>query len=459
MNADTSEVKKNFEKEKNRTQTGHQSSERLSKTSVDYWKKKVKPRVVRGVETADLYVRLFEADREAWLCLNTPNRLTAAGKARDHWVRMKAIGLPVLLAELSPTPRPTRTATVGEAIEAASLLATVRPASFFDYAKKLRQIAGEIAKVKKPLKPKSRNAPDALAWRTAVNAVPLSIFTSERVNQWRAGRINAHISNPKKRKTAETTADSIIRVARAVFSADVLAAGLGNKITLPDPLPFFGVKYGPSHKRFISPVDPGQLFAAATSELEVEQHPQQFLAFSLCLLAGLRRSEADALTWPQVDLEHGVIRIFETDYFQPKSEDASREIEIDQMAIDIIRRAKADAPDPVFVLKGGEYRHQVSNFKTYRADASPHFTWRNLIIWLREKGISDPKPVHVLRKLAGSLVFQAHGIEQARGFLGHGDVSTTSRSYIAKTKRVVVSIPPPYDEVSKTREQMNGGEQ
>ena len=61
-------------------------------------------------------------------------------------------------------------------------------------------------------------------------------------------------------------------------------------------------------------------------------------------------------------------------------------------------------------------------------------------------------PIHVLRKLAGSLVFQAHGIEQARGFLGHGDVSTTSRSYIAKTKRVVVSLLEPTDEVTKARQ-------
>jgi integrase len=149
-----------------------------------------------------------------------------------------------------------------------------------------------------------------------------------------------------------------------------------------------------------------------------------------------------------------VIRIHSTEYFEPKSEDATREIELDDAAVEILRRAKADKPDPIFVLKGGPFRPQTGNFKTYRADASPHRTWTGLIGWLGTKGVNELMPIHVLRKLAGSLVFQAHGIEQARGFLGHGDVSTTSRSYIAKTKRVVVSLTPPSDEVSKAREQM-----
>ncbi len=87
----------------------------------------------------------------------------------------------------------------------------------------------------------------------------------------------------------------------------------------------------------------------------------------------------------------------------------------------------------------------------YRADFAEWRTWQKLIDWLGTKGITDPKPIHVLRKLAGSLVFQAHGIEQARGFLGHGDVSTTSRSYLAKTKRVTVSFTRPTDEVSQAR--------
>ena len=456
MNTNTIEVEKSLENEKSGTQMGHTAQARLSKTSVDYWKKKVRPRVIRGVPSPELYVRFHEAGRDAWLPLDSSNRLDAAGKARDHWVRMKAIGLPALLAELSPDPRPTQVSTVAEAINAASELTTVRAGSFFGYAKRLRQIAGEIAKIRKPKNALSRNAPEALAWKASVGAIRLDVFTPAAVNKWKAERIAASRADPMKRRAATVTADSVIRLARAIFSRETLGAGLGKAVNLPDPLPFAGVSYGPSHRRFVTRVDPSQLFAAARADLE-KSHPQQFLAFCLCLLAGLRRSEADALTWAQVDLENSVIRIQATEYFEPKSEDATREIELDAVAVDILRRAKSDNPDPVFVLKGGPFKPQIGAHKAYRANAAPHYTWEGLIAWLGTRGVKDSMPIHVLRKLAGSLVFQAHGIEQARGFLGHGDVSTTSRSYIAKTKRVVVSLSPLDDEVSKAREAGEGG--
>lgn len=454
MDANTSEVKKSVENEKKGTQRGHTSPGRLAKTSSDYWKTKVRPRLIRGVPTPELYVRFKEAGRDAWVCLDSANKATAGTKARDYWVRMKAIGLPALLAELRPDERPAHVATVAEVIDAASKLATVRVGSFSGYAKRLRQLAGEIGRVRKPKNALSRNAPEALAWRAATGAVRVDVFTREAVNRWRAQRIAAAKSDPQKRRRATISADSVIRLARAVFSKDNLAAGLGKVVNLPDPLPFTGVSYGPSTTRFVSPVDPSQLFAASRDELE-QSHPQQFLAFGLCLLAGLRRSEADTLTWAQVNLERAVIQIRATEYFEPKSEDATREIELDDPLVEILRRAKRDTPDPVFVLKGGEYRVQTTSFKTYRADAAPHRTWKGLIAWLGTKGVNGAMPIHVLRKLAGSLVFQEHGIEQARGFLGHGDVSTTSRSYIAKTKRVVVSVAPPRDEVSAARKEVS----
>lgn len=452
MKTKTSEVEKSVENEKSGTQTGHKPAERLAKTSVDFWKKKVCPRIIRGKSTPELYVRFREAGRDAWICLDTANRLTAAGTARDYWVKMKAIGLPALLAELAPDLRPTKAATVAEAIDAASKLATVRPGSFHGYSKRLRQIAGELAKIKRPKNALSRNAPEALAWKVAVGNVRLDTLTAAAVTKWRAEKVASAKGDPVKRRSAEISADSVVRLARAVFSKDILKAGLGKVIALPDPLPFAGISYGKSTRRFISPVDPSLLFTAARDELE-KSHPQQFLAFALCLLAGLRRGEADLLTWAQVDLEHSLIRIQTTEYFEPKSEESTREIELDDMAIEILRKAKADSPNPVFVLKGGKFVRQKSAAPTYRANAAPLHTWEKLIAWLGTKGVSDPKPIHVLRKLAGSLVFQAHGIEQARGFLGHGDVSTTSRSYIAKTKRVVVSFAPSIDEVSKAREQ------
>ena len=117
-------------------------------------------------------------------------------------------------------------------------------------------------------------------------------------------------------------------------------------------------------------------------------------------------------------------------------------------------RSRAPSPrTPEHFNDGQQLRHRLRRPReSRRTNANPHRTWSGLIAWLTWKGVADEKPIHILHNLAGSLVFQAHGIKQARGFLGHGDVSTTSRSFIAKNKRVVVSLLEPTDEVSKARQ-------
>jgi integrase len=44
--------------------------------------------------------------------------------------------------------------------------------------------------------------------------------------------------------------------------------------------------------------------------------------------------------------------------------------------------------------------------------------------------VTDATPLHSLRKHAGSLVYDAGGIEAARRFLGHKKIATTSASYL-----------------------------
>jgi integrase len=128
-------------------------------------------------------------------------------------------------------------------------------------------------------------------------------------------------------------------------------------------------------------------------------------------------------------------------------------IDLDSAAVEIIRRAKSDSPDPIFVLKGAQPKAQTKAATTYRCDAAPWRTWEKLTAWLGKKGVKDGKPIHVLRKLAGSLVFAAHGLEQARGFLGHASIATTSDSYLAASRRVTVSIAAPSDEIAAERKE------
>lgn len=468
MNTNTSEAKNGVENEKRGTLGGHQTENppstgtpktaRAAKSSVDYWKAKVRPRILRdGKPTPELYVRMKEGSsargaRDVWICLDTANKATAATKARDLWLAARAKGLDTALAEFRPKaePRAPRIASVGEVIAAAQTLCTTRPQSFAQAAMRLRQIAAEIVGVEKPENATAYRSPAFAAWRERVDAIPLSKITPGAVRAWRDARIAARSANPVEKRAATVSADATIRMARSIFAKRILAAGLGAKVQLPSPLPFAGVTVGGSTKRFSERIDVAQLFAAARAELETDS-PEVFRALCLCLLAGLRRSEADRLGWAQLDLDGATLSVERTEYFEPKSEESARQVELDPVAVEILRRAKSDDPDPVFVLKGSAPKPQTTAAPVYRANAAPWRTWDKLAAWLAAKGIKDGKPIHVLRKLAGSLVFSAHGLEQARGFLGHASVITTSNSYLAKTRRVMVSIPAPADEVSAAR--------
>jgi integrase len=144
------------------------------------------------------------------------------------------------------------------------------------------------------------------------------------------------------------------------------------------------VTVGASTKRFTEKVDPVRLFSAARAELE-SQHPEQFRAFVLCTLAGLRRSEADRLSWAQIDLGGRTIAIERTEWFEPKSEESARHVDLDPIAVEILRHAKNDNPDPIFVLKGAAPHQQLKASPTYRCDAAPWHTWERLIVWLPER--------------------------------------------------------------------------
>ena len=458
MNTKSSEAKKRGEKLKNGGELAEQAPRRaalrLSKSHTDYWRKRLFhqgfTRDGQRVLSGFFSVRICRANRREAFNLETANAAQAAVRARDIYASLLANGWDATIARFKPTANEApKVGTVGAVIAAARTLSTTRPQSFAQAAMRLRQIAADIAGVERPAHSTSYRSPDFAAWREKVDALSLTLITPVAVRGWRDARIAARSANPIERRAATVSADSTIRMARSIFSKRIVAAGLGAKVNLPSPLPFSGVTVGGSTKRFSERIDAERLFSAARRELAADS-PEVFRAFVLCLLAGLRRSEADRLTWAQLDLDAASLSVERTEHFEPKSEESNRQVELDPVAVEILRQGKGDNPDPIFVLKGSAPKPQRSAAPVYRADAAPWRTWERLVAWLGAQGIQDGKPIHVLRKLAGSLVFHAHGLEQARGFLGHASVATTSNSYVSKG-RVTVSIPEPSDEVSLAR--------
>ncbi len=430
---------------KNRTVTGQTNHcpVRAAKTHQDYWKGKLKRRTYLSrdgarVEIPEWQVRMFHRGREAWFNLDTPNQTTAAIKARDIYVSLVSAGWDATLEKYKPAPIVReKVCTVGEFLAEVAKRSALKPKTLRLYAGKLRKIVADLAKVEAGMKQKDRRRKydyahgGNAAWRTKVDGKPLSILTPDTVNAWRNAYVAKADTDPVARKSAERSAASNIRSARALFTEDVVRL---LKLNLP-PNPFLGVKLkDPGPQRYHSDINPEWLFACATRELRTDR-PQVFLALFLCLWAGLRRKEADLLTWEQVDFAEGRIHIRRTAHFEPKTEESQRMIDLAPSAMNLLREFRQGS-DGAFVLAGEDPRPD-STYDYYRCDN----TWRFLVDWLREKGVRHQKAIHMLRKESGSLIAANYGIEAARQHLGHRDIRTTSAHYVEKRKRVEITLP------------------
>ena len=416
-----------------------------SRYHVDYWRERIYRKSFTRDGSAhqipEWSVRLQHLGRREAFALSTANASVAAIKAKEIATFLDANGWAPTLAKYKPSPVALAdTCTVGAFLEDVLARSHLKPITVRRYAVKLRKMVIDITHLDAHSDAKTRRAKfdhvngGRKKWLARIDAKPLGVLTPESVNAWRNAYIAKAGSDPVARKSAERSAASYLRCARSLFVPDVTSV---LKVTLP-PNPFAGVKLkDPGPQRYRSDINPEWLLAAAERELK-DAHPQQYLALFLCLWAGLRRKEADLLTWKQIDFEAGQINIHRTAYFEPKTEESQRQIDLIPEALEVLRSFKpgANSEDAgEFVLVGSEAR-PASTYDFYRCDS----TWRDLNIWLRGKGVTQRKAIHALRKESGSLIASAFGIEAARQHLGHRDIRTTSSHYVSKKKRIEVRI-------------------
>lgn len=416
---------------------------RPAKTHQDYWKARLKHCSFTGRDgqkytPPEYYVRMFHLGREAWFCLDSANQAVAAIKARDIYLSLVAAGWEATLAKYKPEPvEKADVCTVGEFLADVKARSHLKPVTVRRYAVKLRKMVSDVAGLEAGLKRKAKRAKydhvngGRKAWLAKIDGQRLDVLTPESATAWRNAYVAKAGTDPVARKSAERSAASYLRCARSLFTADVLGI---LKVKLP-PNPFQGVKLkDPGPQRYHSEVNPEWLLVCAQRELRRE-HPQQYLALFLCLWAGLRRKEADLLMWAQVDFKQGGIQVRRTPYFEPKTEESQRVIDLPPEAVEVLRSFKK-GKKPEFVLEGAD-PNPGATYDYYRCDC----TWRELHAWLRRKGVRQHKAIHALRKESGSLIASSFGIEAARQHLGHRDIRTTSSHYVDKKKRIEVRLP------------------
>jgi len=383
--------------------------------------------------------------------LRTSNKSAAAAKAAQIFGDVVALGWSNALAKHKPTTQATdKAGTIAELFAEVKATAGFRPSTFTTYAQCLRQIASEIAEIgdqpavsddgqvkrgddRKPLllsrfdyRTGGRDA-----WAAKVDAQPLTLLTADAVQRWRLAYVARAGDAPDAARRAQNSVSALIRNARALFSPKALRF-VREKLTLPDPLPFSGVKLEKrGSTRYVSKIDAATLIAKAGKELT----GAPFQVFCLGLLCGLRKREIDTLLWRQVDFTTGHIRIEATEYLHPKSEDSIGSIDVDAELMALLRAWKAQSESEFVIASTRESRHSRSR-TNYRCEK--HFS--ALYAWLRANGVTARKPLHELRKELGAVLASKHGIFAAQNVLRHAQISTTAAYYTDKKQRISAGL-------------------
>jgi len=416
-----------------------------AKTSTLYWLDKVR----RPGSSPHFNVQIHYRSERHRFPLETGEKSVAAEKARDRFLYLIANGWNATLEHFKPiAAAKVKSSTIGGLIHEVQALAGYKAVTFATYARCLRQIAAGIGDIGdqpkrnddgQPIKDRRgrikyqsrRHGEGNKAWIAAVDALPLSALSSAAIQKWKVSYVNAAGDAPDARRSAETTAASILRNARALFSQKALEHARAS-LVLPDPLPFAGVKLPEKAKsRYQSRIDAAKLISAARAELTGEP----FKIFALGLLCGLRKREIDLLTWAQVDFGKSVIRIEATECFSPKSQESVGEVDLDSELLGLLRGWKAQAKG-AFVIVSERQLQASSKRTTYRCAAD----FDALYAWLRRQGVTARKPLHELRKELGAILASTQGIFAAQSVLRHAQISTTAAFYVDKKRRITAGL-------------------
>jgi integrase len=405
------------------------------KGDIRYWQRRVRKTGSRGSENVFYSVQLQYAGRRMELSLGTANQAEAAARAKDQYLFLVSNGWPEFLAKYRAreTPLAPATLTIGQYLDAVRTQTELSPVTVEGYAKKLRQIVADIMSVNASKARYDYRKGGYHQWLGAVHAVPLVSVTPDRIREWKKRFIEKAGKNELRRRSRTVSCNSMIRQARSLFSRKNVLDKLN--IALPAPLPFDGVSVErrTDTKFYGCGVDPRNLLRDAAAELGNE-HPEEFKAFLLALVLGLRRREADLLEWESFDFATGTLRIQATRWYKLKTNESAAVLPVEPEFLALFRGWRAKATSE-FVIESDRAPKSVS-YQWYRCQE----TFNALLAWLRAKGVQGQKPFHQLRKLFGSELAQRHGIHVASASLRHADISTTTQFYSDRTVKLTAGF-------------------
>jgi len=464
---------------------------RFPKTDSRYWRQRLKKAPGKNFYG----VQIQHCGERHFLSLGTANKDDAAPRAVKLFLEVQAKGWPAVLSKERPEPK-KKVATIGAYIQEAERVAEIEPRTLNEYRKALRRLVSRIMGIDGDGRYDWRSG-KCQKWRDKVDTVKLDAITPRKIKTFLKQSLVDAGSDPARQRATKNTLNGLIRNSKSLFGKKVLPF-VAERLEIPDPHPFKEVRFFPRQSmRYLSKIDPKKVIEKAIEKLatprdltdeEIEKYiddyvvkmtkarrkrglegefvltdarratlpdearqwhakmepsrREQWKILVLALSAALRFDEIDKLLWSQVDLNKALIRIDYTAYFRPKAEEAVGEVPLDLETVELLRAWKAKATG-AFVIEAARPARPNASYNAYRAQTHH----KHLLNWLRKLEIDGArplehvqKPIHELRKEAGSLVNALHGIYAASLFLRHSDTRTTAAHYLDQKHRVTSGV-------------------
>lgn len=424
-----------------------------NKTSETFWLKRVR----KASGTSIFSVKMMVDGKYLNVSLGTSNQKTAAKRAAKLYLDLKHGDKDVALAHLAETrgtemrrgsaPAPEEKEdeiTVAWFIDQVSTILAPKATAETIYAYKsaFRSLVREI-----PAKKKLSCA--------EAEALPLASVTPAAVKTWRDSRykkISESISDPLELNKKKRTINAIVRNASALFAKPILdqIAEFHGSPAITNP--FLGLKpYPVPVSKYSTKIDIAVLIAAARSRFRKPVADDggldaaAWIIFILGFYSGLRSNETDKLQISQLDFDNRVISVRDTDCFKAKTRSSNADIPIEEEIVSELKwyceqfgkgQKFVVCPEiPLPVGKTGPERRRLN------------IPFTRLCRWLRNYEVEGAKPlagvqkpIHELRKEAGSVMLRNNDIYQASLFLRHSNIQTTVNHYADTRSKKTVGI-------------------
>lgn len=423
-----------------------------SKNTAAYWQQKVfreekydpednSPEKSPIWVSAHYYVRIQVGTERRKFRLKSTTTEEAGKESAKLYLQISANGWPAkkvkksAVSDAATNEPKKREGSVGQWIAAATLVATVREDTVKKYAESLRTIVGDILGLSGSRKKESR---------TQIDNFLLDDLIKDKIHEWILKRTDATRKDVIQARRSSNTARTLLVNARSLFTTEIQEA---MKIpTESQRYPFRSVKLPRKYTvRYTSKFDARLLLTKAAEELsddctgiESASKFEQWKILYLALVAGLRYREIDNLRKQDVSPSTRKISVRTHGEYEPKTEASEADITVSEGAAKILEQMLSKTKGKWMITEARS--HKTTSYRT----GAHH---EKLLDWLRnyeERGIKPlenvHKPLHELRKEAGTLVNSKHGLNEAKNFLRHSDISTTAAYYVGSKGEITTGL-------------------